>query len=126
VQNQGSLGPDALSAVYESRVNNDPVNQELNHLGVCPGQLQRKIRGAQLTDDQYGEYQRTAGQLAKMQLDQMVNQDGWMTLPDFARKEVIENTIRESRASAEGLIQMRHPELIQQAYAARQRQISGN
>jgi hypothetical protein len=67
-----------------------------------------------------------AGGLSKMQFDQMVNSPGWMTLPDFARKEVIENTLRESRASAEGLIQMRYPELIQQAYEARAKQIAAH
>jgi hypothetical protein len=125
MQNQGSLGPDFMSAIYESRANNDPVNQELNTLGVFPAQLERKIRGAKLDPEQYAEFQRTAGQLAKMQLDQIVDNPQWDLVPEFARKELVESTIRESRQSAEGLMQMRHPELIEQAMQLRVKQIAG-
>jgi hypothetical protein len=47
---------------------------------------------------------RTLRQLAKMQqLCQMVNQDGGMTQPEFARKEVIETTLREAGHPPKGL-----------------------
>lgn len=123
--NQGSLGPDALSAVYESRVNNDPVNQEMVRLGVSPAMPEKKIKGVQLTPDQYEEFQTTAGRLAKVQLDQMVNAPEWQAAPAFAQKEIFENTIKTSRQAAAGLMQMRHPELITQGIENRVKQIRG-
>lgn len=125
MQNQGSLGPDAFSALYESHVNNDPVNLELNRLGVFPSRPEQKIRGAQLTPDQYDEFQMTAGRLAKMGLDSQVNMPGWDQLPDFVQKEAIENIVKSSRTAAEGNMQMRHPELIQQGVDNRIKQIRG-
>jgi hypothetical protein len=125
MENQGALGVDGLSAIYESRVNHDPVNQELNDLGLFPSQPERKIRGAALTDDQYGEFQRISGRLAKTSLDQMIGDPQWGALPEFARKEMMQNTIRSTRQAAEGYMQLSHPDLIEQAIVARQKQITG-
>lgn len=125
MENQGNLGPDALNAMAVSRVNNDPVNTELVRLGEFPAHPEQKIRGVKLNDAQYDEFQMTAGRLAKVQLDGLVNSEGWQTMPDFAQKELIQNTIRGSRQTASGLMQMRHPDLITQGIQNRIKQIQG-
>lgn len=123
IPNQGTAG--ALTGIYASRISGDPVNQELIALGVFPARPLRKIRGVELNAEQYEEYQMTAGRLAKMQLDAAVAQPGWKQLPAFARTEVVENTIRQSRQMAAGYMQMKHPELIREALRARLSQING-
>lgn len=122
----GSLGPDLLSPIYQSRINNDPVNQELLELGIYPAKLDRKIRGVELTPEQYDEYQRLAGRFAKYQLDGLVALEGWRDLPPFARREAITNTIRKARETARSLMLMRHPGIIEEATRARVKEITGS
>jgi len=123
VPNQG--GPGAITGIYASRISDDPVNRDLISLGIFPARPDRNIKGVRLDDDMYSEFQMTAGRLAKAQLDSLVANPGYHQMPDFARKEVIENTIRHSRRVAEGLMQVRHPELISKGIEARIRNIRG-
>lgn len=123
IENQGSVG--GISGIYQSRVENDPVNRELVALEISPAPPLRKIKGVGLNDEQYDMYRMVAGRSAKSQLDAMVNSDGWSSMPEFARKEVIENTVRDSRQKAAGLMQMLYPELITKGVQNRIQQIQG-
>jgi hypothetical protein len=76
IENQGALGIDGLSAIYESRVTHDPVNQEPFRLGIAPAPLEQKIRGVQLTPDQFDDFQRIGGRFAKGNLDTIVKTPG--------------------------------------------------
>lgn len=125
MEQQGSLGPDALSALAVSRVSHDPVNLEMDRLGYAPAAPEKKIRGVQLAPEQYDEYQMLSGRLAKSQLDGLVNSEGWQAIPDFAQKELYERTVRDARQTAAGLMQMRHPDLIHQGVQNRVNQIRG-
>lgn len=123
VPNQTAAG--AITGIYSSRIQNDPVNQELISLEMFPGRPSQTIKGVKLDPQQYEEYQTIAGRLAKSQLDGLVNTPGYMNMPPFARREIIENTIRHSRETAAGLVQMRHPELISRGIEQRVKQIQG-
>lgn len=74
VPNQGW----AITA-YE-HLQNDPVDQKLNALGVTPRMPQRTLRGVQLTDDQYADYSREGGRLARQQVEAILG------LPDFSSR----------------------------------------
>lgn len=116
--NHESLVP-GVTAIYESRVNNDPVNQRMVALGMGATQPPRKIRGVALTDGQYDDYSRIAGRLAKTRLDRIVTAPGFSQMPEIAQREVISKTISGARRAAQSLVMMRNPEIIQQAITAK-------
>ncbi len=115
IANQGALGLDMLSPVYESKLNKDPVNQALLKLGVYPSKVSNKIRGVELTDAQYDDFAKTAGKMTKMRLDAVVNTPGFATVPANVQEDVIRKIIKSSRETARGIIMMRNPDIIQQA-----------
>ncbi len=122
---EGSLGPDLISPVYLSRMSNDPVNQELLKLKIFPAKPDRQIRGVELTDEQYDEYQRVAGRYAKATLDSLVKQPEWGHLPEFVRIETITRVIGQTREQARKYMLLRHPDIIDTAALDRLEQIQG-
>lgn len=109
---EGSLGPDFISPIYESRIKNDPVTRELLNLKVFPSKLNRKIRGAELSDTQYAELQILAGTTMKQILDRAVATPGWGKQAPFARSEYIRKVVEKTRENARMMILMRHPEVF--------------
>lgn len=122
---EGSLGPDAISPIYTRMVNEDPVTKELIVLKIFPAPVEKKIKGVELTPQQYDDYQRIAGRLAKVNLDAIVATPDWASLPAFARQEVISRTITRARGTATNLLMMQNPDIIQKATDKRIKEISG-
>lgn len=122
---EGALGPDFLSPIYESKIKNDPTNQELLTLKIWPSKLEKQIRGVELTPDQYDDFQRVAGRFAKFSVDSIVKQPGWGDLPEFARKEIIGRTITNSRETGRQWMLMTYPNILKDATDAKVKQISG-
>ncbi|MCK1479330.1 hypothetical protein IVB27_32470 [Bradyrhizobium sp. 197] len=116
---EGGLGPDLLSPIVESRLKNDPVNKALLSAGYYPGKMDRKIRGVELTDQQYDDYQRIAGRTAKVRLNAIVSMPGFEQMPESTRKELMTNTIQQSREMARSLIMMQNPEIMKKANDAK-------
>ena len=106
---------DGLSAIYTSRVNNDPTVLALARLGVWPAMPERKIRGVKLTDQQYQAYAGVAGKMAKQRLDALVSTPGFSSLPDGVQAKTMHETIDNARETARALTLMQNPDLIQQA-----------
>ena len=125
IQLEGGLGPDLLSPVYESRLNHDPVNQTLLKLKVFPSKLSRKIRGVELSGEQYDDFSRVAGRTMKMRLDNIVGTPGFSSLPEFAQREVVTRTISTARETARSLMMMQNPEIIKSAMDAKRATITG-
>lgn len=121
----GGLGPDLISPIYESRINNDPVNQSLLRLKVFPSKLSRQIRGVELSDQQYDDFSRLAGRTAKMRLDSVVATPGFSTMPQFAQREIITRTIDTARETARNLMMMQNPEIIEKAIYAKREALTG-
>ena len=115
VPNKDVVGPDGLSAIYASRVNNDPTVQRVAQLGAWPSMPERQIRGTKLTDQQYQDYAVTAGQMTKARLDALVNTPGFQTLPDGVQAQTIRQTIENARETARSIMLMKNPEIVQQA-----------
>lgn len=115
----GAAGPDILSPIYQSRLTGDPVNQMLLKAHMYPSRPERKIRGVELTDQQYDDYTRAAGRLTKMRLDALAQTPGFDQVPVQARVEVIRKIVDSSRESARGYTMMQNPEIIQKAVQAK-------
>jgi hypothetical protein len=115
----GGLGPDIASPILESRLNNDPVNKALIAAHYFPGKLDRKIRGVELTDQQYDDYARIAGRMAKTRLNAIVSIPGFAQMPEATRKELMTNAITTSREASRSLIMMQNPEIIKKATDAK-------
>lgn len=116
---EGALGPDIASSIYESAVSDDPVNKAMIESGYFPSALGKKIRGVELTPQQYDDYSRVAGRMAKMQLDTIVKIPGFSQLPALERLTLMRSAVEGSRESARSLILLQNPELIQEAIKAK-------
>jgi hypothetical protein len=116
---EGGLGPDIVSPISESRLKNDPVNKALLAANYFPGKLDRKIRGVELTDQQYDDYTRIAGRTAKMRLDTIVQMPGFAQMPETVRKDLMTKAITTSREMARSLIMMQNPDILKRANDAK-------
>lgn len=119
VVREGGLGPDIASPIAESRLKNDPVNKALIAANYFPGKVDRKIRGVELTDQQYDDFARIAGRTAKVRLNAIVSMPGFDQMPESTRKELMTNAITNSRELARSLIMMQNPEIIKKANDAK-------
>ena len=100
IANRGWMG------TYSSPVVGDATDAKLYSLGVYPSQAKRTIRGVQLTDEQYGEYARTRGRMAKAQLDQLVGMAGFSMLPTLEQTTAIHNVMEAATRSASQIVIM--------------------
>jgi GNAT superfamily N-acetyltransferase len=116
---EGALGPDIASSIYESAVSDAPVNKAMIESGYFPSSIGKKIRGVELDDQQYDDYSRIAGRMAKMQLDTIVRIPGFSNLPALERLTLMRTAVESSRESARSLILLQNPELIQKAIQAK-------
>jgi hypothetical protein len=116
---EGGLGPDIASPIMEARIKNDPVNKALLAANYFPGKLDRKIRGVELTDQQYDDYTRIAGRTAKMRLDTIVQMPGFAQMPETVRKDLMTKAITTSREMARSLIMMQNPDILKRANDAK-------
>jgi hypothetical protein len=114
--NLPSLGGRAISAIYESQVNNDPVVQAFNQLGIFPANVDKKIRGIELTPQQFDDFQRIGGRLMKQRLDALVASQAFQTLPPYVKHNVLKEYVTQSREAARGLLMAKYPQIAKDAY----------
>ena len=114
-----------VTAIYEQRMSRDPVNLALLDLGIYPAQVTRKIRNVQLTDQQYDDFQRIAGRMAKMRLDAIVNSPDYATWPNHIKAHVIRETITQSREAARGVMLMKNPQIARDGVQLRLQKVQG-
>ena len=119
-------GVPGLSAIYETQVSRDPVNLAMLQLGISPAQVPRKIRNVDLADQQYDDFSRLAGRMAKMRLDAIVKSPQFQTFPDHVRHDVIVETIKQSRESARGVMMMKNPSIMRQATEDKMSRLRGD
>ena len=115
--------------VYSEQVSKDPLDKELLDLGVYPATPQRKIRGIELTDQQYDDYSRIAGRLARLQLTNLISMDGWHSIPTEMRVEMVHKIINGTREAARTTVMMQNmggpDDIVQKAEAAKRALLTG-
>lgn len=111
-----ALGGAGVSAIYEQKINSDPVNQAMWKVGAFPGTVERKIHNVELTPDQYDDFARLAGRMAKMRLDKMVISPQFQQQIPSVQHDWMMETIKQSRESARQMIMIKNPAIIHQAH----------
>lgn len=122
--NMDGLG--GVTSIYERRMNTDPVNRALWDGGYYPGALDRTIRNVRLDDNQYDDFQRLAGRMAKQRLDIIVNSADFQSWPSHVRHDVLSETVRQSREAARGILMMKYPQIIREAMDAKRARLTGD
>lgn len=103
LQSQMARGPGGLSiwgGPMEANINADPVNRELERLNMAPGFPAKKIRGVPLTDAQYTKYVQLSGSMAHVRLEEMAQMSGLDAMPLSMQRDMVRDTIRQSRDMA--------------------------
>lgn len=119
------VGVGGITSVYEQRVSQDPVNQAMLALGIYPAPVERQIRNVKLSDQEYDDYARIAGGLAKQRLDVIVRSPEWQGWPAGTKHLVIENVLHTAREMASGAVMRKYPMLAVQAYQAKMAKRAG-
>jgi hypothetical protein len=115
IKSDDKLGIDAISLVPMAKISKDPATLALIDAGFFPSKLDRKILGVELTDQQYDDFARIAGRLAKVRVDAIVSSPGFETVSAELRSKVLKKAIDDSRDDARGLIKLQNPDILKQA-----------
>lgn len=97
ITNEGGVGPDIVSPLWQSKALEDPVNSELLKLDYAPGYPSKKVGGQELSPEVYDRYQAEAGQLAHNRLTDLVTGQGWKQLDETQRTKLARKTVAEAR-----------------------------
>jgi hypothetical protein len=82
---------------------NDPVVQRMNSLQIGVGRVEKKINGVELTPQQYDDYARISGKLAKTMLNNIVTPN-FAALPQGQQIKIIKETIDHARETARNMV----------------------
>lgn len=115
VPSPDAFGHAGLTAIYMKHRNSDPVRQAMLDLGVAPAPVPKTIRNVDLTDQEYTDFARTAGRMAKMRLDTIVRSPDWRRWPNHLRHDVIAEVVKQSREAARGWMMGRYPHIVRDA-----------
>ena len=99
---------------------NDPATIALQKAEYYPARPERKIRGVELTDQQYDDFTRIAGRDAKMRINAMISNPGFDLIPKQIRQEQLKSAMDGGREMARTVILMQYPEIMKQALATKQ------
>ena len=113
IEHSGAFGG-PVSPIYESQVTNDPIVQKMLDAGYFPSKLQRKIRGVQLSEQQYDEYQQIAGVVSHERCNEIISAPYFEQMPKELQFKAIQSIIESSRSLARSSIMMKYPGIIQQ------------
>jgi hypothetical protein len=113
--NHDALVAKGLTAIYESQMSRDPVNQALVQLGMGVAPVPRSILNVKLNDQQYDDFARVAGRLTKMRLDAIVRSPDWATFDPQTKRQTVEAIVKMNRQAARGLMQAKYPSIPAQA-----------
>jgi hypothetical protein len=119
IPNVQGVIPGVLS-IYEQRINNDPVNLALLKIGVFPGKLDRKIRNIDLTPQEYDDFQRLAGRMAKSRLDVFVRSPEFQTWTPALQHDLVSVQIAQAREAARNVMMLKFPHIVRDATQAKQ------
>jgi hypothetical protein len=89
-----------ISPIFISSDTESPADDEMVRLKVAVGMPGKSIAGIKLTPEQHNEYIRTAGQLAKQRLDEVLNSTAYKNMSDDRKASLIKTIIRQTRKAA--------------------------
>ncbi len=78
-----------------SKATDDPVELELQRLGINPGMPARKIGGIELTDEEYSRYQTLSGEAIYKELKRIVTSQSWIDAKDDMQTRMAQDKIIE-------------------------------
>jgi hypothetical protein len=111
----GDLPVPGVSAILRhGSLNVNPVDMEMERLGIHPAPPQDRIGGVKLPPRLYDQYQVSAGILTREVLDNLVSQPTWHEIPVFARQEIFRRSISQARQQAAAMLQAAYPQIIKQ------------
>lgn len=125
IKREGAFGPDIVSPMFITNVNNDPVIQELMALQVFPGKVDREIRGVELNEKQYDEYQIAAGRLLYQAYSNLIKMPGWQDIPSGMRQEILAKQLSNTREQARTYMLFKNPDILQTSMKNKYDQLSG-
>ena len=102
IGNEGGVGPDIVSPIWQSTAKDDPVNRALLDSGISIGNLSKKVGGQELSPSQYDRYQALAGPLMKDAAGGVVSTNGWAGMDDEAKQDAVSKALTAARATARG------------------------
>lgn len=94
---------------------NDPVVNRMESINMGIGRLDKKIRGVQLSEQQYDDYAKMAGRMTKMRLNNYVSITGTAQLPAEIQMKTMQSIIDDSREKARRIIMMNNPDIVRAA-----------
>jgi len=109
---EGGIGPDLMSPIAVSASRDDATTNELVRLGIAPSNPPRKLRGVELSAEQYDRFASRAGQTAKSNLDRLTMTPSYQALPDFAKGRVFRSIIAGARQQALAELMAADPALV--------------
>ena len=118
IPNHDALLAAGLTAIYEQKISQDPVNIALAQLGVGVAPVPKSIRNVLLDDKQYEDFARIAGVVTKQRLDVIVNSPDWNTWPTHVKIDVFNEVKKQSREAARGMMFSRYPQIVADATKA--------
>jgi hypothetical protein len=100
IVNEGGVGPDIVSPIWQSTAKDDPVNKALLDAGVSIGPLKNTIGKRKLSPAEYDRYRALAGPRMKPAAGRVVTSPEWRTMDDEARQDAISNALKAARSEA--------------------------
>ena len=104
ITNEGGVGPDLISPIWQSTAKNDPVNREMQAIGSRMGLPQKDVTidgdKVRLDARQFSDYQRVAGKRAKAAVGELVKGSGWKSLDRAAKNQAVKKAVDTARKSA--------------------------
>jgi hypothetical protein len=115
-----------LTAIWASKMSQDPLNIEMLRLGIAKAPVDRRICNVTLTDQQYDDFQRIAGVMTKQNLHRFVRSGTYARMPDYARREQIDAIIDGNREAARNLMMAKYPQIMRDATDRRRARATGS
>ncbi len=97
IENEGGLGPNIVSPVWQSTDKKDPVNAAVLSSGATVSAPGKTLGKRLLADEEYHRYAAAAGQLAHKRLTVLVVGAGFAKRSAPDRAELIEKLVRSAR-----------------------------
>ena len=99
------LGIGTFSPIRLSEMKNDPVYNELYELGMYPSTPTRRIRNVELTPKEYEELLSLQQKLkTKERMKRVINTPGYKSLPQFRKKELLDDILKKSQRTARSIM----------------------